>query len=176
MKKFDLNSFNALVNKYLSPQGMNDLNRFLEEFPARAGYGVLIAGGIVWLIAGLGIVYATTLAKNVSDIRTELIKTEALKPVVPTISTQAVSSDEIANFAARTNPLYKDINITSIRDTINVASSSGRYFGAFRESINHAYNGGTRWRLAIDYLCVGRECQNGFLQGSFKVNTLSINR
>ena len=176
MKNFDLNSFNALVNKYLSPQSMMDMNRFLEELPARAGYGVLIAGGIVWLIAGLGIVYATTLAQNVSDIRTELIKTEALKPVVPTISTQSVSSDDITKFAARINPLYRDVNISALRNTLSLTSSSGRYFGAFREAMNHAYNGGTRWRLAIDYLCVGRECQNGFLQGSFKVNTLSINR
>lgn len=176
MKKFDLNSLNAMVNKYLSPQSMGDLNQFIEDLPARAGYGVLIAGGAIWFGAGLAIVYATTLAKDVSDIHAELLKSEALKPVVPQMVAEPVSGRDLNQFAKKTNDLYKDVTITVDRGGLNFSSSSGRYFGAFREAINHAYNGGPRWRLSVDYLCVGRECKNGFLQGKFKVNTLKIKR
>ena len=176
MSNFDLKSLNAAINKYLSPQGMDDFNHFLEEIPIRVGYGILVAAGIVWLISGLGIVYATTIAKDVAAIRAELIKSEALKPVVPTITATAVPTAALARFSNRVNPLYKDINIVATGGLLSVSSSSGRYFGAFREAINHAYNGGQRWRLAIEHLCVGRECKGGFLQGSFKVNTLKIQR
>lgn len=176
MSKFDLKQLNATINKYLSPQGMNDMNLFLEQMPMRAGYGVLIAGGIVWLIAGLAVVYATTVAKDVAEIRTELIKSEALKPVVPKLVKTPVPTGAVEQFVERVNPLYKDVKINGSGGKINVTSNSGRYFGAFREAINHAYNGGQRWRLSLESLCVGRECTGGFLQGSFSVNTLKVQR
>lgn len=176
MSSFDLKQLNATINKYLSPQGMNDMNRFLEQMPMRAGYGVLIAGGIVWFIAGLAVVYATTVAKDVAEIRAELIKSEALKPVVPKIVKTPVSVDMVQKFVDTVDPLYKDIAISGSGGKINITSSSGRYFGAFREAINHAYNGGQRWRLSLESLCVGRECEGGFLKGSFSVNTLKVQR
>ena len=176
MKKLDLNSLNASINKYLSPQGMNDLNRFLEQMPLRAGYGVLIAGGIVWLLSGIAVVYATTIAKEVADIRTELIKSEALKPVVPQIITSDVPANEINGFVDRVDQLYRDVTIVASGNKLNVSSQSGRFFGAFREAVNHAYNGGQGWRLTLESLCVGRECEGGFLQGRFAVNRLKVQR
>jgi hypothetical protein len=155
---------------------MNDMNLFLEQMPMRAGYGVLIAGGIVWLIAGLAVVYATTVAKDVAEIRAELIKSEALKPVVPKLVKTPVPAADVKKFVERVNPLYKDIAISGSGGGINITSGSGRYFGAFREAINHAYNGGQRWRLSLESLCVGRECKGGFLQGKFSVNTLKVQR
>jgi len=177
MSKFDFSAISASINKMVSPQGMGDLNRFIEQMPLRAGYGVLIAGGIVWLMAGIAVVYATTVAKDVADIRAELVKSEALKPVVAQLVKEPVSKSDIENFVAKVNPLYKEVNIESDnRSGIKITSSSGRYFGAFREAINHAYNGGQRWRLSLESLCVGRECQGGFLMGTFKVNTLKVQR
>lgn len=171
--KFDLNS----LNKYMSPQAMGDLNKLLEEMPMRAGYGVLIAAGITWLLAGLAVVYATTVAKDVANIRAELVKSEALKPVVPNLVEVPVSASEVNAFVERTDPLYRDVNITVNGDTLLINSDSGRYFGAFREAINHAYNGGQGWRLALQSLCVGRECEKGiFLKGEFKVNRLKVER
>ena len=176
MKKLDLNSINATINKYLSPQGMADTNKFLEEMPLRAGYGVLIAGGIVWLLAGLAVVYGTTIAKDVAAIRADLIKTEALKPVVPQLVKIPVPADEIDGFIEKVNPLYRDVTLSNVSGKINIKSQSGRYFGAFREAINHAYNGGQGWRLSVESLCVGRECKNGFLSGEFNVNKLKVQR
>lgn len=161
MSNFDFKQLNATINKYLSPQGMNDMNLFLEQMPMRAGYGVLIAGGVVWLIAGLAVVYATTVAKDVAGIRAELIKSEALKPVVPKLVKTPVPANQVTRFVERVNPLYKDVTINGSGGNIKVGASSGRYFGAFREAINHAYNGGQRWRLSLESLCVGRECEGG---------------
>lgn len=177
MTKFDFKDFNAALNKYLSPQGMNDANRFLEQMPMRAGYGVLIAGGVVWLLAGLAVVYATTVAKDVAEIRADLMKSEALKPVVPKIVKTPVPAQQVNDFIEKIDPLYKDVSIKSPgAGRISVKASNGLYFGAFREAINHAYNGGQRWRLSLQSLCVGRECKGSFLSGEFAVNTLKIQR
>jgi len=152
------------------------MNKFMEQMPMRAGYGVLIAGGIAWFAGGLAVVYATTVAKDVAEIRAELIKSEALKPVVASLVQQPVSASDVEDFVERTNPLYKDIKIGASGSKINFTSDSGRYFGAFREAVNHAYNGGQRWRLSLESLCVGRECKGGFLSGTFNVNTLKVQR
>lgn len=176
MAKFDFKAMNAAINKYLSPQGMNDMNKFVEQMPMRAGYGVLIAGGVAWLVGGLAVVYATTVAKDVSDIRTELIKSEALKPVVASLVKTPVPAKDIDKFVERVNPLYRDVDIKSNASKIVMSASNGRYFGAFREAVNHAYNGGQRWRLSLESLCVGRECKGGFLSGTFNVNTLKVQR
>ena len=177
MKNFDFQAINVAINKYLSPQGATDINRFIEQMPVRAGYGILIAGGVAWFIGGLAVVYATTVAKDVAAIRAELVKSEALKPVVASLQRQAVPDAEVQAFVKRIDPLYRDVTITaSSGGTISFSSANGRYFGQFREAINHAYNGGQRWRLSLVSLCVGRECKGGFLQGTFKVNTLKIQR
>jgi len=171
--KLDMNS----LNKYFSAQSFNDLNAFIESMPLRAGYGVLIAAAIVWLMAGLAVVYATTVATNVAEIRTELIKTEASKPLVPKISEIKVSADEVKSFVEKVDPLYKDVIITSDNGNIKFNANSGRFFGAFREAINHAYNGGQGWRLSLQSLCVGRECEKqGFLNGEFTVHRLTVVR
>lgn len=175
--KFDIKTLNATINKYLSPQSAADLNVFIEQMPMRAGYGVLIAGGVAWLIAGLAVVYATTVAKDVADIRAELIKSEALKPVVASLVQNPVADAQIVSFVERIKPLYKDLSISSTgKGALSISSGSGRFFGAFREAINHSYNGGHNWRLSLESLCVGRECKGGFLQGTFKVNTLKVQR
>lgn len=176
MNNFDFSKLNAQINRYLSPQGMVDINRFIEQMPMRAGYGVLMAGGIVWLIAGLAIVYATTIARDVAELRSELVKSEALKPVVARLVQQAVPVQDVEAFVDRVNPKYKDVAISSKGNEITFTSSNGRYFGAFREAINHAYNGGQRWRLSLESLCVGRECTTGFLSGTFNVNMLKVQR
>jgi hypothetical protein len=177
MKKFDFQALNAKLAKMLSPQSAADLNRFLEQMPMRAGYGVLIAGGIAWFVGGIAVVYATTIAKDVASIRAELVKSEALKPVVATLQRQPVPDAEVNAFVEKANPLYRDVEIRSLgRGTLSFRAGDGRYFGQFREAVNHAYNGGQRWRLSLESLCVGRECEGGFLQGTFKVNTLSIQR
>ena len=177
MKKFDIHSINHKINHYLSPQAMGDFNKFLEEMPARAGKAALILAGAMWFLAGLAVVYATTVASDVANIRTELVKSEALKPVVPRLVKTPVDNKSVQGFADRVNPLYRDVAITAEKGIISITSSDGRYFGAFREAINHAYNGGQRWRLDLKSLCVGRECSNGtFLTGKFSVNTLKIER
>ncbi len=177
MKKTNFKSLNAQMAKYLSPQSMTDMNKFLEGLPLRAGHAVLIAGGLAWLLGGLAIVYATTVAQDVADIRAELAKSEALKPVVAQLKSTPVPDNEITDFVNRVKPIYSSVTITkSSPGTITVSASDGRYFGAFREAINHAYNGGQRWRLSLDSLCVGRECEGAFLSGTFKINTLKIER
>lgn len=177
MKTFDFKALNAKLTKYMSPQAMMDMNKFLENMPVRAGYAVLIAGGFTWFLGGLALVYATTVAQNVADIRAELVKSEALKPVVAQLRQTPVAEADIRAFTKLVDPRYNDVSITAPGGgKITVVSGDGRYFGAFREAINHAYNGGQRWRLSLDTMCVGRDCDGPFLSGTFNVNTLSVER
>ena len=39
-----------------------------------------------------------------------------------------------------------------------ITSTRTTNFGEFREAIGHVYNGGVGWRVGLDKLCVGREC------------------
>ena len=179
MQKFDIKSLNALMAKIFSPQSMTDMNKFLETLPLRAGHGVLIAGGLAWFIGGLGVVYATTVAKDVAEIRAELAKSEALKPVVAQLKRTPVPQKEISEYVEAVQKHYKDFNVSITSagaGTIIISANEPNKFGAFREAINHAYNGGQRWRLSLESLCVGRECTGSFLNGTFKVNTLKIER
>lgn len=177
MKKFDFKALNAQLNRYLSPQAMTDVNKFLEGMPLRVGYTNLIAGGAALFLGGLAVVYATTVAKDVADIRAELVRSEALKPVVAQLKRTPVPEAEIQAFAELVNPRYQDVSIMATGGgKIKIVAADGRFFGAFREAINHAYNGGQRWRLSLDSLCVGRECDDAFLSGTFNVNTFSIER
>ena len=177
MNKFDINALNASLKKLLSPQSMGDLNDFIEKMPVRVGYPALIAGCVAWFIGGLAVVYATTVAQSVADIRAELVKSEALKPVVAQLVRKPVKDAEIDAFIEKIDPLYPNVQIQSLKNgRVKLSANSGRYFGAFREAVNHTYNGGQRWRLQLESLCVGRECEESFLSGVFKISTLKIER
>lgn len=167
------------LQKYTSPQAFNDLNDFLESMPMRAGQGMLIAAGIAWAVAGAAIFYAIIHAGQVAELRSELVKAEALVPQVPKIVRNSVPADQVSAFTQRVDKAYGNVKVSSIGNTIRVTSGNGRYFGAFREAVGHLFNGGNQresWRIDVQSLCVGRECKPNFLMGEFTVYKLGVDK
>lgn len=164
----------ASLKRYISPQAYKDMDIFVREMPERAGQTVLIAGGIAWMLAATGIVFATVKTKETADIRANLFKQEAITPAVPNIVDSPVSNDALDSFAKKATDQYQNVQISAANSKLQVTSSDTRYYWAWREAVGHIYNGGNGWRLKIDELCVGRECKAAKLDAKFSVNTLQV--
>lgn len=172
-KSFDIKKF----EKFFSAKASDDLNRFLENLPNHAGKNVLIAAGVIWaLTAALGL-YASIQAQELTILRAELREVQALKPAVPTIKNIAIPKKEIEDFVKKAEKNYRGINISSKGSTIVITATSTANFVEFREAIGHVQNGGDGWRVTLEKLCVGRECDRNYkLAVSLKVSKVSVEK
>lgn len=172
----NLNSFNfKSLQKYFSAQSTDDLNRFLEKIPQNVGQTVLIAAAIAWGVAAALGLYTAIQTQKLTELRAELKETEALKPSVPTIRNVAIPKAEVEAFVKQAQKNYRGIDLTVNGSTILITASSTANFAEFREAIGHVQNGGDGWRVSLDKLCVGRECDKRYkLAVSLKVNKVSV--
>lgn len=173
LKSFDWKS----LQKYFSSQSADDLNRFLEKMPQNAGQTVLIAAGIAWAMAGALGLYTAIQTQKLTELRAELMATEALQPSVPTIKNVAIPKAEVEKFVENAKKSYRGIDIKSKGSTIVITANSTANFAEFREAIGHVQNGGEQWRVSLENLCVGRECDKRYkLAASLKVNKVSVDK
>lgn len=171
LKKLDM----SLVKKMMDPKAAGDMNVFLEKLPQNAGKTVLIAAGIAWAMAAALGLYASIQAKSLTELRAKLMEAEALTPIVPKISDVPISSEEVKTFVEKTKGAYPNLAFEVNGSSILITSSSTGDFAMFREAIGHMQNGGSGWRVSLDKLCVGRECDKNFkLAVSLKVNKVSV--
>ena len=171
LKNFDWRS----LQKYTSPQASEDLNAFLEKLPQNTSQTMLIIAGVVWAAAGATGLYATVQSQKLLEMRAELEEAQALQPEVPSIRDVAVNPKEVQTFIGRTAEVYKGLEMKAQGPTVNISASSTAYFGQFREAVGHVQNGGSGWRVNIERLCVGRECERNPLAASLKINKVSVN-
>lgn len=165
------------LKRYLSPGAYKDLDVFVEQLPLRAGQGVIIAGVAAWLFAGLAITYVTMQANHIMSLRADILKAEALKPTVPIINQTPVENAEIDAFVKKMAELYPQLLFNGNGNRIEIRAQSTDKYGAFREAVGHAFNGGKGWRLKIEEMCVGRECENNLgLMGAFTVHRLRVDK
>ena len=148
----------AFLKKLMDPKAAGDLNAFLEKLPYNAGQNVLIAGGIAWAMAAAMGLYAFMETKALTELRAKLGETKALQPSVPTVSDVPIDKKDVEAFANELQKIYRGIDIKSNGSTILITSGSTARFTEFREAIGHVQNGGSGWRVSVDKLCVGREC------------------
>ena len=175
--KKSLLSFNwRSLQKLTSPQSANDLNRFLEKLPQNTGQTMLIIAGITWAAAGGMGLYTTVQLQKLTELRAALQDAESLLPMVPTITDIAVDKKEITAFVEKTRDTYKDLNISANNAAIVITADSTGKFGQFREAVGHVQNGGSGWRVSIDRLCVGRECEKQPLAAALKINKVSVDK
>lgn len=171
LKSFDWKS----LQKYFNPQATDDLNRFLEKLPQNAGQTVLIAAAIVWGIAAASGLYTAIQAQQLTELRTKLAETKALKPAVPKIKNVAIPKKEVESFVKQAEKSYRGIDIRANGSTIIITAKRTANFTEFREAIGHVQNGGNGWRVSLEKLCVGRECDKQYkLAASLKVNKVSV--
>lgn len=173
LKSFDWKS----LQKYFTAQSADDLNRFLEKMPQNVGQTVLIAAGIAWALAGASGLYTAIQTQQLTELRAELKATEALKPAVPEIKNIAIPKKEVEKFVESAKKSYRGIDIKANGSTIIITASSTLNFAEFREAIGHVQNGGAGWRVSLEKLCVGRECDKRFkLAASLKVNKVEVGK
>ncbi|AGH98645.1 hypothetical protein [Micavibrio aeruginosavorus] len=171
-KSFDWRS----LQKYMKPQASEDLNRFLENLPQTAGQNALIAAGIAWAAAGALGLYATIQTQKMITLRAELKQVEALKPMVPKVTDVPVPAADVKSFAENLAQIYRGLKIQASGSSIQVSSTDTSRFAEFREAIGHMQNGGTGWRVTVDRMCVGRECDKDKLIALLKVNKVSVDK
>jgi len=170
LKSFDW----RILNKYLQPQAANDLNDFLERLPQTVGNQVLIAAGVAWGAAGALGLYATIQTQKMIELRAQLKDTDALKPVVPRITDVAVRPDDVKKFADEMAKIYRGLSIRAQGSTIQITAAETARFAEFREAVGHVQNGGSGWRVTVERLCVGRECDRDKLIALLKINKVSV--
>lgn len=172
IKSFDWRS----LQKFTSAQAGADLNTFLENMPQNVGKKMLIVAACAWVCAGgLGL-YTTVQLQKLTEIRAELEEASALKPNVPSVRDVAVSGAEVQRFIERIKDTYGGLEIKVSGTSILITSNTTASFGQFREAIGHIQNGGSGWRVNIDRLCVGRECDRYPLAASLKINKVSVSQ
>ena len=172
LKNFDWRS----LQKYLSPKASGDLNAFLEKLPQTAGQTVLIAAGIAWASAAAIGLYTSVETKALITLRAELKGVESLKPIVPMIKDVPVNPAQLKTFGEQMAGIYRGLTIKPQGAGLYIASTTTGNFGEFREAIGHVQNGGSGWRVTVDRLCVGRECDRDKLAALLKVNTVSVDK
>jgi hypothetical protein len=171
--KFDA----ATLKRYLSPGAYKDLDVFIEQMPLRAGHGIIIAGVAAWLIAGCCVVYVSMQANHIMSLRADILKAETLKPTVPVINKTPVDAAEVTAFGKTLISLYPQLQFTTNNNRIEMRAQSTDKYGAFREAVGHAFNGGQGWRLNTEEMCVGRECKaNLGIYGAFTVYRLRVDK
>jgi len=174
----DFKSFDfSKINKYFSPKATEDLNVFLEKLPHNAGKTVLIAAAIAWGMAAASGLYTAIQAQKLTELRAELRETESLKPSVPKIKNVAINKKDVEEFVEKAKESYKGLDIKANNSNILITARSTRNFAEFREAIGHVQNGGNGWRVSLEKLCVGRECDKQHkLAASLKVNKVSVEK
>jgi hypothetical protein len=171
----DLKSFDwRVLKKVMDPKASADLNVFLEKLPQTAGQTVLIAAGIAWAGAAMLGLYTAVQTQELIKLRAELKSTEAMRPIVPTISDVPVSTGQIQSFAESMAATYRGLQIRPQGAGVFIMSPNTGNFGEFREAIGHVQNGGSGWRVSIERLCVGRECEREKLAALLRINTVSV--
>lgn len=169
-------NWNAAFKKLTSPQSSQDLNAFLERMPQNAGHTVLIAAGIAWAFAAAIGLFTTVQIQGMTELRAKLKEAEALRPIVPTIRDVPVVQTEVEAFTKDLIKIYPDLAIKNQGGSIYITAKTTANFGQFREAVGHVQNGGSGWRVSVDRLCVGRECQTDKLAVLLKINRVSVDK
>ncbi len=169
-------NWNAVLKNLTSPKASQDLNVFLERMPQTAGHTILIAAGIAWAAAAAIGLFTTVQIQNMTELRSQLMEAEALRPIVPTIRDVPINPEDVKVFTEDLTRIYPDLVIRNSGGSLQVVAKSTANFAQFREAVGHVQNGGSGWRVSVDRLCVGRECANDKLAVLLKINKVSVDK
>jgi hypothetical protein len=172
LKSYDWRS----LQKFTSAKAAGDFNAFLDKLPQNAGKTILTMAGIAWAVAGATGLYVTIEMKKLTELRTTLQEAKALKPIVPAIKETPVPPQELSEFVDKMGKIYQGVSIKANGSSILITAENTSDFGQFREAIGHVQNGGSGWRVTIDRLCVGRECDREPLGASFNISKISVDK
>lgn len=171
---FDIKAAERFIKKLTHPNAAHDLNAFLEKMPVNAGQTMLVIAGVAWACAGASGLFAYTQLQELTQVRAELQEAKSLQPVVPKLVDKPVNPQEVQDFVEDIKDIYKGIEIKASGAGVVIEAKNTIDFAQFREAVGHIQNGGQGWRVSVDRLCVGRECDRNPLAASFKINKVDI--
>lgn len=172
LKSFDWRS----LKRYTSPQSTADLNKFLEKLPQNTNQTLLVIMGVAWACAATLGLYTHLQMTAFTEMRAELQEMRAVKPAVPVLTNKAVKETDVKSFVKQAEEIYGNVSFSAKRSAVVLGSNNTTYFGQFREAIGHVQNGGAGWKIEIESLCVGRECNGNQLSATLKVNKISVEK
>ena len=177
LKQLDFKSIDyKAIARYLNPRSFGNLDIFIESLPHNTNKTLLIIAASVWACAGAMGLFATVKLQEVSQLSVERREAKVLLPAVPKIQDKPVHAKEVMAFVDELQKTYKGLEIKGSSSNIIVTAKSTSMFGQFREAIGHIQNGGLGWRVNVDKLCVGKECNPNPLAASLKINKVSIEK
>lgn len=162
------------VKRYASPEGVKELDRFLDTLPLHVGTNALAAVGIAWLVAGLAVVITTMEMEKVSKLRAELAKVESLKPPIPTVEYAAPPEAELKDLQAMITGTYKGLSFSGGAGALTISAQDTDYFPQFLAAIHTLQNGGRNWRTEITAMCAGRDCPTSKLSATLKIEVARV--
>ncbi len=173
IKGFDWRS----LNKFASPRAADDLNSFLEKLPQNTNKSLLIITGVIWGVAAAIGLFTTVKMQDLAELVAQREEAQALKPIVPRIRDKPISATQVNSFVDNLQEVYKGLEIKGNGANIIVSAKSTAQFGQFREAIGHVQNGGAGWRVNVEKLCVGKECDlRTPLFASLRISTVSVEK
>ncbi len=170
IKKFNWSS----LKRYTSPSAIDQLNHFLEKLPQNTNKMMLIITATVWATAGASGLFATVQTQKMTELKAEREEAAAVVPVVPKITNVLASAGEVRGFVDDVSDIYQGLEIKASGSQISISAPTTNQFGQFREAIGHVQSGGKGWRVHMDKLCVGRECEKYKLAATLKINRVDI--
>lgn len=170
LKSFDIRALQRLTSKKTS----QDLNAFLEKLPQRTGYVALGAAGVAWGAAAALVLVTLMQTQELATVRGKLEEAQALKPPVPKVKYNPVTTEAVSEFVNGFKEIYKDLKIDTNNNNIKIEADKTNQFPAFREALGHVHSGGARWRVSLQKLCVGRECDGNALMAQVQLQKVTI--
>lgn len=171
--KFDL----ARLQRSLSDEGVRNFNDFVENLPRRTSKNILIAAGVAWAFVGLCALYINIITASVAELRAEVLKTDALKPLVPSIVETGAPAAELTPKMDMAKKVFKELTINVSDGNINIGGEDAKLYGAFMQTAYAIMSLGEGYKVTLKELCEGSACKDAtkpFLYASFDVKKLEV--
>lgn len=164
-----------VLKRYFNAEAVKDLDRFLDALPRRTGKLSLIAAAVMWTAAAIMILFAYTKSLEMTDIQKKLQEAEALTPSVPKIESSYVPDSVLQPFVQKMNKVYPNIRIDHRKGSkITIQANSTKLYTQWRAAIDHFAYGNGDWRVGIEEMCAGRECDGMPLMTTIRIEKVSI--
>ncbi len=163
------------LKRLASAQANADLNKFMDALPQNVGQTMIYIVATAWIFAGGASLYTMMQMQTITELRTDIAATDAVRPAVPKVAMKPVGSSDIKRLAERMAEIYKDLDIKAHGASLSISADTTVHFGQFRESIGYAQVSASGTRADIEKMCVGRECSTNPLSVTLKINKVTVN-
>lgn len=166
------------LKRLTSSEGLQGINDFVEALPHRVSKSILIAAGVVWLAVGISIVFANIKTEDITKLRADVLKAEAVVPKVPSINEIPITVDELKKNMSVTEKVYDGLTFAYQDGSIQVSTNDPKLYGPFMQTVYSIMSLGAGYKISLVSYCEGGKCQESdnkpFLYAGFSVKKLEV--